>query len=226
MAFSDYEQERLEKKVDTILDMLRDSPSDDPVIDILLEAELEVVRSDEMTQEEKDKAIKAIEEVRRKRDDDPYKSHDTVDRRDPNDPLLKHYRLLVKENAELNKERDKVLNVVLQQFHKEHPTTKDGECMPRRCKDIVQQEMGSSSEEATFPPPEEGAQPGSIMDTMYNLKRILKKDPGYRKSWRDNIAMAFKDEMDREVEKMPINDNSIHEAANNAAEQFLQQLEG
>lgn len=117
--------------------------SDDPVKETLLKAELEVVRSDEMTQEEKDKAVKAIEEVRRKRDDDPYKSHDTVDGRDLNDLLLKHYRLLVKENAELNKERNKVLNVVLQQFHKEHPTTKDGECMLRRCKEIVQQEMGS-----------------------------------------------------------------------------------
>lgn len=83
-------------------------------IEILLKAELEVVRSEEMTQEEKDRAVKAIEEVRRKRD-----------------------------NSDVQ-ERNKVLNIVLHQLHKEHPMTSEGECVLRRCKEIVEQEMSGS----------------------------------------------------------------------------------
>lgn len=64
------------------------------------------------------------------------------------------------------------------------------------------------------------------------LVKALKEDEGYRISWKANIAMAFKDEMEREGVHSPNPDNHsilvtrdmLHKIANDAADNFLNQL--
>ncbi len=56
-----------------------------------------------------------------------------------------------------------------------------------------------------------------------HLVKALKVDPGYRYSWLANIAMQFKDEWQRSVDKsgLPCTPDHIHEIANKAADEFL-----
>ena len=59
------------------------------------------------------------------------------------------------------------------------------------------------------------------------LVEALKEDEGYRISWKSNIAMTFKDEFDRQIEKqdvLELGSLDIHQIANDAAENFLNQL--
>lgn len=49
--------------------------------------------------------------------------------------------------------------------------------------------------------------------------KALKDDPGYWQSWKANIAMAFQDEVYRQLIS-----NGIHKISNDAAENFLQKL--
>jgi len=54
---------------------------------------------------------------------------------------------------------------------------------------------------------------------------MLKSDPEYYRAWKDNIAMAFKDEAFRCVTVTKEWDKQVvHEIANKAADRFLQQL--
>jgi len=51
----------------------------------------------------------------------------------------------------------------------------------------------------------------------------LRKDPEYFYSWQSNIAMAFKDEYDRQVVRPGLS-APVHIIANNAAKNFLTSL--
>ena len=57
-------------------------------------------------------------------------------------------------------------------------------------------------------------------DAVNHLSEALKSDPGYWQAWKANIAMAFKDEWDRQTDTCI----DLHKVANNAAENFLKQL--
>ena len=62
-----------------------------------------------------------------------------------------------------------------------------------------------------------------------DLVKALKKDKGYRESWKANIAMAYSDTLDaykRKNNKKHLNANDMHIIANKAAEYFLKQLCG
>lgn len=59
---------------------------------------------------------------------------------------------------------------------------------------------------------------------IFDLIKELKEDPEYRRTWKDNIAMAFKDEYCRTNLWFAPTRNEIHEIANNAAENFLNLL--
>ena len=62
--------------------------------------------------------------------------------------------------------------------------------------------------------------PSAVSEAMEAVKVLidaLNTDPGYRESWKANIAMAFKDEMKRDGD-------NIHEAAQRAADNFLNLL--
>jgi len=48
---------------------------------------------------------------------------------------------------------------------------------------------------------------------------ILREDEDYQRAWKDNIAMAFKDEYERNKK-----DINIHRVANDAAEYFFKTL--
>lgn len=50
------------------------------------------------------------------------------------------------------------------------------------------------------------------------------KDENYYRSWKDNIAMAFKDEFVRQRNDSEESSEDIHLIANNAADNFLKQL--
>lgn len=52
------------------------------------------------------------------------------------------------------------------------------------------------------------------------FSRAIKDDPDYWRTWQANIAMAFKDEWERNINLK----TSIHIIANNAARNFLMQL--
>lgn len=56
------------------------------------------------------------------------------------------------------------------------------------------------------------------------LVATLKSDPEYRRAWKDNIAMAFKDnyyQYKKGKKKATMNAEDIHIVANNAADYFL-----
>jgi len=55
------------------------------------------------------------------------------------------------------------------------------------------------------------------------LVRSLKGDADYRRAWRDNISMAFQDEMKRSARVRP-SSVDLREIANTAAENFLDNL--
>jgi len=58
-----------------------------------------------------------------------------------------------------------------------------------------------------------------------NLCSALKKDKDYYYSWQANIAMAFKDEHYRQKSKKSyMNQEDIHNVANEAAKNFLNLL--
>jgi hypothetical protein len=56
------------------------------------------------------------------------------------------------------------------------------------------------------------------------VRNEIAKDPGYRESWKANIAMAFKDEFSRELNGNPtveLDAEMVHLMANRAADYFL-----
>ena len=73
-----------------------------------------------------------------------------------------------------------------------------------------------------------------LFDTEQAVNHIcqaLKNDSGYYIAWKANIAMAFKDEFDREHSKRITDfskwlfiENGVHEIANNASDNFLKLL--
>lgn len=65
-----------------------------------------------------------------------------------------------------------------------------------------------------------------ISEAVKVLTEELSRDEGYFYSWEANIAMAFKDEWNWHVEKQgyPYTKEHIHEIANKAANNFLNQL--
>jgi len=59
---------------------------------------------------------------------------------------------------------------------------------------------------------------------MQELSKQLKKDKGLRLAWSANIAMAFKDTYDQHAKKKGsrvMNQDELHDIANEAAEHFL-----
>jgi len=62
--------------------------------------------------------------------------------------------------------------------------------------------------------------------------QFFKNDEDYQRTWKDNIAMAFKDEMERSGIHSPNEDNhsilvtreQLHKIANSAADNFIKQL--
>lgn len=65
----------------------------------------------------------------------------------------------------------------------------------------------------------------NIMRLKKAIKRFtkaIKNDPELKETYKANIAMAFKDEYQRyKKEKRYLNNNDIHEMANQAADNFL-----
>lgn len=67
----------------------------------------------------------------------------------------------------------------------------------------------------------------SVLTPISELTKALQSDPEYRRGWKDNIAMAFKDECARHKKKtgkQSLWSSEIHEIANKAAENFLKLL--
>lgn len=66
----------------------------------------------------------------------------------------------------------------------------------------------------------------TTQEAVRHLVKELKNDQGYRETWLANIAMSFKDEWYRATERgEDPNDHAvIHEAANKAADNFLNLL--
>ncbi len=60
-------------------------------------------------------------------------------------------------------------------------------------------------------------------ETIQQFFSLLQEDESYRRSWKDNIAMAFKDEYRRRPRIVPTNED-VHSIANNAADNFLNLL--
>ena len=58
-----------------------------------------------------------------------------------------------------------------------------------------------------------------ISDAVKTLTKHLKEDEGYRYSWQSKIAMAFKDEFNRQSENpgYPYTQEQLLDVANNAA---------
>lgn len=57
-----------------------------------------------------------------------------------------------------------------------------------------------------------------------DLIKELQEDPDYRRVWKDNIAMAFKDEYHwylNNNELLKVDSSDVHQIANNAADNFL-----
>jgi hypothetical protein len=66
-----------------------------------------------------------------------------------------------------------------------------------------------------------------LQNAIGTLIEALKTDGGYRESWKANIAMAFKDDYywyKNNNDKEYLNNQDIHIVANNAADNFLNQL--
>ena len=62
-----------------------------------------------------------------------------------------------------------------------------------------------------------------LKDAVEILVQALKTDEGYRIGWQANIAMAFKDEYNRNRLKYKTKQD-IHTIANNASDNFLDLL--
>jgi hypothetical protein len=65
----------------------------------------------------------------------------------------------------------------------------------------------------------------SVPTAMQVIRNAILTDPGYKIGWVANIAMAFKDEYNRQLKiSDPMWGINLHTIANNAAENFLQTL--
>jgi len=62
-----------------------------------------------------------------------------------------------------------------------------------------------------------------IKEAVSVLSKALKEDNDYYYGWQSNIAMAFKDEYNRN-RKNYMNSDDIHKVANEAAKNFLNLL--
>ena len=61
-----------------------------------------------------------------------------------------------------------------------------------------------------------------VEKAVKTLTEALKKDAGFRETYKANIALAFKDEYARRrLEKNHVNSEDVHEIANKAADNFL-----
>jgi len=71
-----------------------------------------------------------------------------------------------------------------------------------------------------------GSKMSELSEAVATLVKHLKEDEGYRYSWQANIAMAFKDEFNRESEShgYPYRKERLHDVANTAAINFLNLL--
>lgn len=66
-----------------------------------------------------------------------------------------------------------------------------------------------------------------LIEAIEIFCQTLKEDKDYYRSWKDNIAMAFKDEYWRTYNKEGFSENElneIHTIANKAADNFLKLL--
>ncbi len=66
-----------------------------------------------------------------------------------------------------------------------------------------------------------------LKESVLKITSELKKDEGYRESWKSNIAMAYKDcehWYKQKTGKKQLNRKDTHIIANNAAEHFLKLL--
>lgn len=64
-----------------------------------------------------------------------------------------------------------------------------------------------------------------LQEAVKTLIEALKSDEDYRRSWKANIAMAFKDEWRREdFQKSEQDFEAVHILANNSADNFLNLL--
>lgn len=67
----------------------------------------------------------------------------------------------------------------------------------------------------------------NLREALLVLVNKLKNDEDYRRSWKDNIAMAYKDNEDwyiQQTGKKNLTKEDRHIIANNAAEYFLKLL--
>jgi len=64
----------------------------------------------------------------------------------------------------------------------------------------------------------------ALSDAMKIVTQEIKEDAGYRQTWKANIAMAFQDEFERQVETDTNKKGLLHVIANQAADNFLDTL--
>lgn len=77
--------------------------------------------------------------------------------------------------------------------------------------------------EATYGP--EGESQITTEQAVSHLMKQLRKDEGYYQSWKDNIAIAIKDEFEKMFPAQPmIGKGDIHVLANAGADRFLKML--
>ena len=73
-----------------------------------------------------------------------------------------------------------------------------------------------------------------LIEAIEIVCQALREDKDYYRSWKDNIAMAFKDEFWNNVSvesmigdniyEIQISNNNVHKIANDAADNFLKLL--
>jgi hypothetical protein len=62
-----------------------------------------------------------------------------------------------------------------------------------------------------------------LQRAVLNLTTSLKEDKDYYRGWRDNISMAFQDELKRSGKRRPSSED-LRTVANKAADNFLKLL--
>ena len=63
-----------------------------------------------------------------------------------------------------------------------------------------------------------------LIEAIEIVCQALREDKDYYRSWKDNIAMAFKDECSRNLDETDIEGYDLHIIANKAADNFLKLL--
>lgn len=101
---------------------------------------------------------------------------------------------------------------------------KDGEAVGSRIQELLQQALVDYSEVKVT-----NYKNKQLKESIEILIQALKTDEAYRRSWKDNIAMSFKDECYRQLKESLYTEygdaeEEIHTIANEAADNFLKQL--